>query len=1117
MSTRATPRPLLHRLSAVHGEHRLVRVLAVALRASAAVTAVAATVVVLGLVLPISPATATFRGILLGLAVIAAAIWAIRHVRRTSVAFDGFLEQVELAFPALRSWLRNALDFESEPPAGTSAELAGALRDEAARRFDGTAIGTLRPKLAPRVPAIVAGAALAVVFTALAIAPAGTLLSWRTLWQPALAAPPVRIAVEPGSVRVTPGASLVVRARIWGTNRAPRFVRDRKTTAIAAESEGSGPDGARIWRFELAQLTSPMRYAVSAASSRSAEYAISLAGDPQPVGFEIEVRSPAYARLPAQRGAATRGDLEALKGARAEVEVTFDRDLESLDARIVNGEKVAFHEVTPRRWRGEVPVHGTGEYELAATASSGSSRSRYAIHTIDDAPPIVTVRVPEHDVDLPTGQQIPLEVLGQDDLGLTELRLQFRKDADHPWKDQGLARFPGEPREGQVVSHWDASALGLLPGETASFRFALYDNNAVSGRGVGYSPVFELKFPSLSEMYKDLDQTQAGAQQTLEKMADQARDLQKTLERMERQAPRQQPSNSTSNPSFERAQEMKSALERQQQISDQVNQAIGDLKQSLEKGAERDAFRDELQRKMREMSELMKQIQSPEFKNAMKKMQEALEKMDRRAMEQQLPDWREQNKEMLSNLERTIELLKNLRQEEQIDALAKRADDLAKRQDALNQEHAAPQDKDAQKAGAERKDLSERQQKAADQTQELAKDTQDLGKQLDQPEEQQQASDAAQEMSENAEPQQEEAAKSQSSGQQQQASQSGQKASTSLRKAAQQMQQMAQKRQQQRESVDLAAVRRAAQDLLALQRATESNLNSNDPIAQRADRQSDLADGTSRVADSLANLSQRTPFISHQLQQALGRAIDNLGQSGRDMDGGNRQSGEEAGVKGSVALNEAVLELRKTEQSMCNKPGPMQGNQNSMPQRVGQMGEQQSKLNQQTQSVARRLSQQMETTLGDRQELERIGREQQRIRQQLEQIQQEQQQQQQDPHDQQPKLLGRLDRAQEEMKEVEEQLKRGDTGGDLEEKQARILSRLLDAQRSVNRRDFDPERESRPGVDVARPSPPQLPAEAMRENDRLRLDLLKAEADRYPAQYRALIESYLRTLNGHRQ
>ena len=40
---------------------------------------------------------------------------------------------------------------------------------------------------------------------------------------------------------------------------------------------------------------------------------------------------------------------------------------------------------------------------------------------------------------------------------------------------------------------------------------------------------------------------------------------------------------------------------------------------------------------------------------------------------------------------------------------------------------------------------------------------------------------------------------------------------------------------------------------------------------------------------------------------------------------------------------------------------------------------------------------------------------------------------------------------------------------------------------------------------------------APRENDRLRLDLLKAEADRYPTRYRAYVEAYLRSLNGPRR
>ena len=139
----------------------------------------------------------------------------------------------------------------------------------------------------------------------------------------------------------------------------------------------------------------------------------------------------------------------------------------------------------------------------------------------------------------------------------------------------------------------------------------------------------------------------------------------------------------------------------------------------------------------------------------------------------------------------------------------------------------------------------------------------------------------------------------------------------------------------------------------------------------------------------------------------------------------------------------------------------------------------------------------------------RFARPQQKqLREQLEQIQKDEQLK----HE----IVGRLDQTAKEMKDVEEVLQRGDSPGDLAEKQQRILSRLLDAARSANRRDFDPQRESRAGDEISRASAAALPADLLRERDRLRLDLLKAGSDRYPPQYRAYIEAYLRSLNQQR-
>src|SRR5262249_19634006 len=153
----------------------------------------------------------------------------------------------------------------------------------------------------------------------------------------------------------------------------------------------------------------------------------------------------------------------------------------------------------------------------------------------------------------PAGQQVPLEVLGQDDLGLSELRLQMRRDPESPWTTLPLARFGGRPREAEVGQRWDASSLGLLPGQTASFRLELLDDNTLDGPGRALSQVFELRFPSLAELYDRIDDRQDGAQKTLEQAADRARELQKTLDKLSRET-RPAPSQS---PAFERSEELK--------------------------------------------------------------------------------------------------------------------------------------------------------------------------------------------------------------------------------------------------------------------------------------------------------------------------------------------------------------------------------------------------------------------------------------------------------------------------------------------------------------------------------------------------------------------------------
>ncbi|HKQ59455.1 MAG TPA: hypothetical protein VJY35_16445, partial [Candidatus Eisenbacteria bacterium] len=204
MKPREPETPLQHVLSRHHRAVRRVLVMRHALRGAAIVCAVVTFAVLVGVAFQAGPGFAWTRLVLTAACGLVAIAAAVLGFRRAAPAFDAWLEHIESRFPELRSWLRNALDLEASPPPDTSPALAKALGAETATRLGHTPIATLTPRVQARRPLLVIGAAL-LVLVALALGlPGRTGRSWATLWNPEGAAPPVRLAVEPGSVKLTP-------------------------------------------------------------------------------------------------------------------------------------------------------------------------------------------------------------------------------------------------------------------------------------------------------------------------------------------------------------------------------------------------------------------------------------------------------------------------------------------------------------------------------------------------------------------------------------------------------------------------------------------------------------------------------------------------------------------------------------------------------------------------------------------------------------------------------------------------------------------------------------------------------------------------------------------------
>jgi hypothetical protein len=95
-----------------------------------------------------------------------------------------------------------------------------------------------------------------------------------------------------------------------------------------------------------------------------------------------------------------------------------------------------------------------------------------------------------------------------------------------------------------------------------------------------------------------------------------------------------------------------------------------------------------------------------------------------------------------------------------------------------------------------------------------------------------------------------------------------------------------------------------------------------------------------------------------------------------------------------------------------------------------------------------------------------------------------------------------------EMYEVLTDMKTEKLDDELIQKQENILSKLLDAQRSINQRDFEKERKSRSGENVVLESPSEINLDSEEGKDKLRDELNKAVQEGYVKDFEELIIKY---------
>jgi hypothetical protein len=300
---------------------------------------------------------------------------------------------------------------------------------------------------------------------------------------------------------------------------------------------------------------------------------------------------------------------------------------------------------------------------------------------------------------------------------------------------------------------------------------------------------------------------------------------------------------------------------------------------------------------------------------------------------------------------------------------------------------------------------------------------------------------------------------------------------------------------------------RAINSLISLSREQEGlkesskNMSSASPqMRENAQKQNDLQRGLDKVLQQLSDLSQKTFAITPEMGRALGKARSEMNQSISALQNGNSSMAVQRQSGAMKNLNEAATLLQGNMEQVMN--GGQGGGMMSMMQQMQQLSQQQMNLNQLTQQLNQgNLSQEQ------RAQLQRLAQQQEMIRKSLDQLNKEGRE-----AGQSKKLAANLEKILAEMREVVTKMNTEKIDDDLVQAQERILSKLLDAQRSINERDYEERRESITGTAFDRESPPEIIFSTEEGKDKLRDELMKAIKEGYSKDYEELIKRYYEEL-----
>lgn len=856
--------------------------------------------------------------------------------------------------------------------------------------------------------------------------------------------------------------------------------------------------------FRSVQGETPFR--LHADGFYSEEYILNAVPNPVLTDFSVQLDYPDYLGRKDET-VRNAGDLILPAGTRATWNIAT-RNVNELRVRfddstlVMRGDEQAFS------FRKRLLKNTTYVISTANRFLRGRDSVAYTVQVTPDQYPAISC---EEQRDSASYQRLYLRGIIEDDYGLSKLQFRYRflkrggESVNETLTAVAIPFTNGSTRD-QFFHFWDLSAVGLQAGDELEYYVEVWDNDGVQGPKSVRSASGLFKAPDLRELAKENDSRNKALKEDLNAAIRKAKALQKDLNSLQKDLLNKKALD------YEDRKKASDLLKQQQELERQVQEIRKDQQRNTQQQQELSAPDPELAEKQQQLQELFDKLMNPEMKEMMRQLEQMMAELDKKKLQEMMDKMKLDSKDLEKQLDRTLELFKQLELEQKMKETVENLDKLSKDQEKLAEKN--------DEKNADSKELNKEQQELNKQFDEVKKDLDEIeqkNKELEYSQEMENFDQEQQEISE----QMQQSEQSLSEGQKKNAKKSQKKAADQMKELSQKISQQQQKQEQEQAEEDMQALRALLENLLRFSFDQESlmerlkTMDVNNPqYLKMAQEQRKLKDDARILEDSLLALSKRVAQISSAVNEQITDINDNIEKSLFNLQDrfvpqarSNQQFVMTAVNNLALLLSESLDQMQKDQQqqsnSSCSKPG--QGKPKPGPN-AGDIKRMQEKLSQQLKEMKEKMEKGQKPGgkpgQGMSEELARMAAQQEALRNALNQLNQ------QENKDGKGKM-GDLGKLAEQMEQNEKDIVNKRITELTLKRQQEILTRLLEAEKAEKEREQEERRESNEARDIYRSSPQ---FEEFKRQHARETELLKTIPPGFTGFYRKLVDTYYQNL-----